>query len=239
MFFFRPEFPHLNLAIANSVSYQCYPALTNSVPLNGGRKTKFKFKNCYSLGAAETLSKKYGSDKVGVLNMFVPSPFSLIPDITHNCHFMKFQGRATSRQEEVIWWLRTRGILYRRSTLYSHISYTEEYYTMHPEGGIWSPGVRVFRKSDGDDNKTLDLENQFEVGVISVAAIKNPSVVFTFPFSDSGAGFLFFAMEERRDFTPEGDFANQQDLELTSRKVHILRIHEVLEAFGCGGTHNN
>lgn len=63
--------------------------------------------------------------------------------------------------------------LCRRSTLYAHIAHPE-FYPFHSEGGLWSEGVRVFRRGDDEDGRVMDAEEQFEVGVISAAAVNRP-----------------------------------------------------------------
>lgn len=108
--------------------------------------------------------------------------------------------------------------LCRRSTLYAHIN-KPRFYPFHEQGGLWSEGVRIFRQGDDDYCQTLPHERQFEVGVISVAAIDGPSV------------------------NCEGnDYLHQDEAELMLSKItailRIAKLHHqralVLGAFGCG-----
>jgi hypothetical protein len=63
--------------------------------------------------------------------------------------------------------------LCRRSTLYAHID-RPNFYPIHVEGGLWSEGIVVFRGGDDEGGRILMSEEQFTVGVISVAAINRP-----------------------------------------------------------------
>lgn len=152
--------------------------------------------------------------------------------------------------------------LCRRSTLYEHIN-QPRFYPFHDEGGLWSAGVRVFRRGDDDDSRILDSEEQWNVGVISVAAIDTPSVSFALLSSTMRADDPVAA---RSRLTRDGkDYANSLEEQLTFHKVRhlhrtrlikgsllkqhstrsqiiailrIAKLHQqralVLGAFGCG-----
>jgi uncharacterized protein (TIGR02452 family) len=92
-------------------------------------------------------------------------------------------------------------------------------------GGIYSPGVTVFR--DGFDNFRL-LEAPYKVGVISVAALNfrdregHPARDGKYRSEDGG-------------FTPEG-LEIMQDKIRTIYRIALVNRHDsvVLGAFGCG-----
>lgn len=62
--------PSLAESIANSVAYGMMPPTTEIKPLEGGRKTRIRFRNADSFDAAEELVGRWGEDKVAVLNMW-------------------------------------------------------------------------------------------------------------------------------------------------------------------------
>ncbi|KAI5476457.1 chitin deacetylase, carbohydrate esterase family 4 protein [Pseudohyphozyma bogoriensis] len=190
-----------------STDYRVLPGKTEARTLEGGRKTNFVFRNRDSFDAAEGVVRRFGADNVGVLNManaYTPGGGYL---------------NGAMAQEEA---------LCRRSTLYAHLT-ERDYYPIGEEGGLWSPGVVVFRESD-DLGSVIwegagELQGEarrFKVGVISAAAINRP------------------------DIDRQGNYANPFEEILTRNKIiAILRIAKlqslkalVLGAFGCGAFAN-
>lgn len=59
-----------------STSHASPPVPTKVLPLEGGKKTRFRFRGCDSLDAAQELCGpgRFRGDQVGVLNMFVATP---------------------------------------------------------------------------------------------------------------------------------------------------------------------
>jgi len=66
---FLRDLPEFKAAVKRSVDYKSLPPPTETGPMDGGRRTKFSFQNKDSFDAAKPLVKKWGGDKVAVLNM--------------------------------------------------------------------------------------------------------------------------------------------------------------------------
>ena len=176
-----------------------------SVPDDEGRvssKPEVRLEVADTLSAAHRLSRKKGS--VAILNM--ASPLRPGGGVLNG---------ATSQEES----------LCVRTTLLPTLK--EEWYRLPDVGGIFSPGVCVFRlpDNDGETERELAKMERFHVGVVSAAMLRFPDVV-------------------------EGDeglrYASEQDREMVSRKMRaVLRILKskgvervVLGAWGCGAYGN-
>jgi len=112
--------------------------------------------------------------------------------------------------------------LCRRSSLFAHLAQRGgSFYPLDDLGGIWSPGVRVFRDEDDKDCEFWDENNKrrFKVGIISVAALNSPRLT-----------------EDCQDYFYPNDkriTLHKIDAILSIAVVNQVK-HLVLGAFGCG-----